>query len=176
MVDINTDNKYKAIIREIYFSKFVSQIIRLKTLGSLHYEYDVSLLNGDQQKEIEEISDGLVELKKAKEYRIKLREVIHGRLQDTDKSHIDNEDWEELLDLNKEISKILKDKRQAEEDSVKFGELRERVEKQLGIIDRLISDPDYITKIEDYNDSFNTGNVKNLLKISIALKEKNNTK
>jgi hypothetical protein len=173
LIESDVDKRYKAIVREIFFSKLVGKLIRMKRSDGFPQEDEILLLNDDQKKEISEITNGIVDLKRAMQYRKKLREVVNGELKNTDNDLVIKEDWDSLTELNQKISKILKDKAQAEEDSVKFRSLRKRVERQLEIIDRIVSNPDYVEKIEDYNDAFNTGNLGNLLKISTALKVQN---
>lgn len=77
---------------------------------------------------------------------------------------IDQKDWEELKKINSEIKEILEDRKKAVEDKIKFENLKEKVEAQLDIIDKLLNDPSFIDKIEDYNNCFAKGNFDNIKK------------
>lgn len=169
LIDNDVDKKYKTIVREAYFTKIVSNLLRRDDSNVLQH-YDLSLLEEDQRNEINKISARLGDIKKAQQYYFKLREVTVGQLKPTENDLIDKGAWENLVTMDQKIADILKNEKLAEEDRIKFANLRHRVEKQLDIIDRILSDPDYVTKIEDYNDAFSSGNLKNLKKLSSDLK------
>lgn len=170
-IQADADSKYKSIIREIFFSKIVSNLIRFSGSEQLDKKYDISLLDDDQKEQLKTISEGLDGIRTGKQYNMKLHEIIAGGLKESNRDLIAPEDWSRLTELNAKISAIIENEDSAQKDSEKFKRLRERVEKQLDIIDRVLIDPDYLAKIEDYGDTFNSGNLKNLARISTYLKK-----
>lgn len=89
-------------------------------------------------------------------------------------------EWDKVVELERKIAttsiKIEEDKSKLESDKQKTNELKDKVLKQLSIIDNILIDPESINKIEDYDNSFSEGNFANLKKISeLAIELKKNT-
>lgn len=82
---------------------------------------------------------------------------------------LDISDWDELRKIENQITttsqKIEEDKAWLETEKSKTSELKDKVLKQLAIIDRVLIEPEAINKIEDYDNPFSRGNFANLRKI-----------
>jgi len=83
---------------------------------------------------------------------------------------LDGKEWGDIIELERKIAttsmKIEEDKSKLETDKQKTNELKNKVLKQLSIIDDILIDPGSINKIEDYDNPFSEGNFANLKKIS----------
>lgn len=170
LIEVEVYERRKSILQRFYFVKAMSGLIKSKSLDSTYDVIDISLLNDSQREEIERIRLEIEKLKSADQFLVKIREVVNAKLTNSDNDLIDARDLEELNDLQKRIAEILESKDQVRYERNKFHQLRERVERQLYLIDRILSDPNYVSKIEDYGDIFNTGNFDNLKRVSDALK------
>ncbi|MDP8227570.1 MAG: hypothetical protein P9L89_08030 [Candidatus Celaenobacter polaris] len=91
---------------------------------------------------------------------------------------LDSSEWNNIIELERKIAtasmKIEEDKLKLESNEQKTNELKDKVLKQLSIIDNVIIDPESIDKIEDYDNPFSKGNFANLKQIrdlSIKLKK-----
>lgn len=91
---------------------------------------------------------------------------------------LDTNEWERVLELESKIAtiaiKIEEDKSKLESEKQKTNELKDKVLKQLSIIDDVLIDPESINKIEDYDNPFSEGNFANLnefSKLAIELKK-----
>lgn len=83
---------------------------------------------------------------------------------------LDSSEWDKVVELERKIAttsiKIEEDKSNLESEKQKTTELKDKVLKQLSIIDDVLIDPESINKIEDYDNPFSEGNFANLKKIS----------
>ena len=93
---------------------------------------------------------------------------------------IEDSDWDELREIEKQIvaafNKIEEEKAKLETEKSKTTELKDKILKQLAIIDRILIEPEAISKIEGYDNPFSQGNFSNLIKIcEMGLKLKKST-
>lgn len=93
---------------------------------------------------------------------------------------LDSSEWNEVVELERKIAtttmKIEEDKSNLESEKQKTKELKDKVLKQLSIINDLLINPKSINKIEDYDNPFSEGNFANLKKISsLAIELKKTT-
>jgi len=91
---------------------------------------------------------------------------------------LDSSEWDKVVELERKIAttsiKIEEDKSNIKSEKQKINELKEKVLKQLSIIDNVLLNPESINKIEDYDNPFSEGNFVNLKKfskLSIELKK-----
>jgi len=83
---------------------------------------------------------------------------------------IDNKEWERIIELESKISsiaiKIEEDKSKLETEKQEIKDLKNKILKQLSIINDVLNDPESIKRIEKYDNPFSEGNFANLQKIS----------
>lgn len=186
-IDKETEEKCIEIIRANYFIKILDDVIWYSEKLEKIDKYDLNLLSESQNNKLKKIlefinkvlsDDKKLTLKlerndkqndERNQILVKLSEILKGEMKDSNKDLISTGDWEELTALNEKISAILKNEKNAAQNEKKFNELKTRVESQLEVIDKVLLDPKFVTKIEDYNDIFNSGNFKNLVKIARSL-------
>jgi hypothetical protein len=88
---------------------------------------------------------------------------------------IDTTDWNHLLDLESKISTIAaetKDERIKLDCEKKENEkLKSKILLQLKIIDNVLSSPESINRVEEYDNPFSKGNFENIQRIAAYLTE-----
>lgn len=93
---------------------------------------------------------------------------------------LDSSEWDKIVELERKIAttsiKIKEDKSNLESEKQKTNELKDKVLKQLSIINDVLVDPESINKVEDYDNPFSEGNFANLKKFSnLAIELKKTT-
>lgn len=125
-------DKYKKFLTDRYYELVYSEILRSASPSKYLKETNISILNKDEQKSLEDISC--------------------------------------------EIQQIEEDKSNLKSEKQKTNELKEKILKQLSIINNVLIEPESINKIEDYDNPFSEGNFANLKKISkLAIELKKTT-
>lgn len=168
--------KFKELILNIYTSILIED--SLKYLGLLPADVDdsdLNILDDSHKTKIEKIIEGANKVFENKILHRKLNAIINGSFDDDDLKDLSAESQSALENLNNEISAVLESREDASNDKHKFSKLRTRVEKQLELIDKVLSDPKSIDKFEDYGDFFAKGNMENLRLVADMLKEKKNS-
>ncbi len=132
----------------------------------------------DQANEIIDLSN---KQKKHKTIKNCVKEVVcQHRLSEEKPMDLDEDEWNEiknlekntvfLLEKNQEVltknEDILKEIRNKEES---IPNLKKKIESQLRIINELLTDPTTIDRVEEYDDTFAIGNLKNLKQIAAHL-------
>lgn len=83
---------------------------------------------------------------------------------------IDSKEWERVIELESKIStiaiKIEEDKAKLETEKQETKDLKDKILKQLAIINDVLNDPESINRIEKYDNPFSEGNFANLQKVS----------
>ncbi|MGA2525288.1 MAG: hypothetical protein ABSF79_01525 [Smithellaceae bacterium] len=83
---------------------------------------------------------------------------------------LDNSEWDKVVELERAIAttsaEIEEDKANLESEKQKTDEIKDKILKQLSIIDDLLINPKSINKIESYENPFSEGNFANLEKLS----------
>ena len=91
---------------------------------------------------------------------------------------IENKEWNDIRELESKTSaiaiKIEEDKAELEISKEETQELKNKILKQLEIVNNILTDPNSIDRIEPYDNPFSKGNFENLQKISNSLKIKEN--
>lgn len=91
---------------------------------------------------------------------------------------IEDKEWNDITKLESKTSalaiKIDEDKAELEISKEETQELKNKILKQLEIVNNILTDPNSIDRIEPYDNPFSKGNFENLQKISNSLKTKEN--
>jgi hypothetical protein len=91
---------------------------------------------------------------------------------------IEDKEWNDIRELESKTSaiaiKIEEDKAELEISIEETKELKNKILKQLEIVNNILTDPNSIDRIEPYDNPFSKGNFENLQKISTSLKIKEN--
>jgi hypothetical protein len=118
----------------------------------------------------------------ALEHDANMNEVLLGRLQDIiDMTHIGDKPnnievqlWDKLVKIEEDILILSKQNQTAskalESEKVDVDELKDKVLKQLRIINHTFENPNAPMLIEDYDNPFSSGNLANLKKVGNLLK------
>ena len=75
--------------------------------------------------------------------------------------------------LDKRQQEFEEEKREYNESKKQFTPVKQKVERQLQIINDVLNDPSSVDRLESYDDTFASGNLENLRKLSSYLKESN---
>jgi hypothetical protein len=128
----------------------------------------------------EKKAEAYVELEKsAKRYQsllYALNDIVNlVPLKEKPNDTIDNKEWDKITDLESKIStiaiKIEEDKEQLETEKKETQELKNKILKQLEIINDTLTDPKSIDRIEPYDNPFSEGNFTNLHNLANLLKK-----
>tara|TARA_R100000306_G_C4377071_1_gene142384 strand:+ start:806 stop:2476 length:1671 start_codon:yes stop_codon:yes gene_type:complete len=71
--------------------------------------------------------------------------------------------------INEKIHSLESDQLEVAQSKADVGEFKSRLLKQLSIIDRVLSEPSFVDKVEDFDNPFSKGNFENLKKVSEIL-------
>lgn len=115
--------------------------------------------------------------KKISQYLLNLlNQIVQGKDIPDDCGGIDQEIWAKLQDYQQKFKEVnLMQKRLKEQENqmksknAEVSTLKDKIIKQLGIIDGLLDDPHSLTKIEVYDNPFSEGNYENLRQIAKIL-------
>jgi hypothetical protein len=142
----------------------------------------------DYEEMVEEANNIIALNNKQKKYYVMIelvRKIIHQhRLPKEKPNELDEDEWNEikkmendtvvLLEKNQEIlSKNENTLNEIKEKEKRIPKLKEKIENQLRIINELLNDPTSINRIEEYDDTFAMGNLKNLKQIAALLMKTN---
>jgi hypothetical protein len=99
-------------------------------------------------------------------------------LKEKQSDNIDDEEWAKVTDLESKLSsiaiKIKEDKVNLETERQETEELKNKILKQLKVINDTLNDPKSIDRIEPYDNPFSEGNFENLQHLSNLLKKQEN--
>jgi hypothetical protein len=137
---------------------------------------DIKLKNKDKNEKILKIAKDLLELNQFKAVYNQLRNIINGHnIDKTKPEEITGSEWQELELLNRRLEDINQKAQDRHEEAKEIERelkpLMKKVTEQLNIIDKVLDDPEFIDKIESYNNVFSPGNFSNLRKLSLRNKE-----
>lgn len=91
--------------------------------------------------------------------------------------NVNSENWKKVVELENQISviatqiekdklEITKDKSKINDEKTETQKLKDKILKQLAIVDNVLNDPESINKIESYDNPFSEGNFANLQRVS----------
>lgn len=175
------------LCRERYFNELVYEINIGEKPRRVIGENDLSILGRDQQTRLENM---VQQLSKYEDYQAVLEGLLEGsQIPDEQPITLSNWEWqrikdlEELIDLTKEIDaqkqeltrkeyELMGERSGMINEQTTFFQLKDKVLRQLEYINNLINDPSIIERIESYDDTFSSGNWKNLIEIATLLKSR----
>lgn len=150
-------------------------------------------ITDEDYKHIVKRAEEIIELEKQKELYMYKLEIIkniisENSIPDTKSIFLDDKEWIIIQNIHRKLYSIDYNNKKNEEltielskktsqltsDLTNLNELREKIKSQLNIIHELLSDPNSIERIEDYENIFAAGNYKNLKRISEYIKKINN--
>jgi hypothetical protein len=174
------------IARYNTFNESVEQVAQRKYLGDTKPD---TLKDWDWQQ-LKRLETSLEEFSHASELDAKTRELMRlldillrqGSLGGDKPAHLADQDWDKLKLLEESIGK-LKDAEEMRRENVlessrlmatngEISLLKQKLEKQLSIIQQVLTDPSVMERIEAYNDTFARGNFKNLKRVADLLNER----
>lgn len=103
----------------------------------------------------------------------KIETIFEGYALGDKPSSVSDSRWREFCKfyelINEKINLLEGDQLEVAQSKTDVEEFKSRLLKQLFIIDRVLSDPSYVDKIEDFDNPFSKGNFDNLKKVSEIL-------
>lgn len=167
-------------LKVLYFSMVVEKLITNYSMEDYYKNLNVKILDESVVKRIksifEKIQKTLEQEEYNREYYYKLNGVFYWDNIPEKPEKMKTDDWDNIVKIYKEIVEY---KQKADEDYKNAIEiknetlpLKDKVSKQIDLIDRLLKEPETIDKIEDYNIPFEVGNWENLKKVVELLKNK----
>jgi len=128
-------------------------------------EHDYNIIIGIAKN----ISESNISNQENTEIKIYLNDILCGeKLGDNKSDNITDEEWEKIKNLE---SDILIQKENIEEDKEFVLPLKDKIEKQLEILNKVFDDPSYIDRIEDYSNPFSKGNFERLKMVAEIIKK-----
>jgi len=119
------------------------------------------------------IKDSHLAKKEYESLTSKIQTIFEGYALGDKPSAISHPRWREFCKfyelMNERIHKLESDLLQVAQSKSDVKEFKNRLLKQLSIIDRVLSEPSYVDKIEDFDNPFSKGNFENLTKVSELL-------
>ena len=172
---------------DIASTLYASSVIKNGAIGSKSYDLEsyknsvvLDVLDNSNSSKIIKVFDKIIEAEELEVYYNQLlqnQRLVFTWVENVEKPDvINNEDWNKIIDI---YNKVVLFKKESEENLIEALEIKEKttplldkVTKQLDIIDRILEDPEAITKIEEYNIPFEIGNWENLKKVADYLRIK----
>ncbi len=169
-------NRMKEIVDQLFISTVLDNL--KYTFYSIKYLNEIDL-DGVSEKRKNQFKKIFETISNSLRYQSLLKELKNVSkqypLNKEKPPDIETEDWEELkiiesniVSIKKETDKDLHEIMMAKADIIP---LKEKVQKQLDIINNVLNNPTEINRIEDYNTTFSDGNFKNLKEL-VLLKSK----
>lgn len=177
IVEDHNRNLLKNIAYNIEYYKLVSHalkdlVLKEKSEWMEDYEYDKIKKIVEQTKKMDNDSENIKKTLMLVENTVLSLEIPNDKPDYVTKSHWDklNKYKKSAEDINNR-EKIIEDKESALVDTEKeLHQLKEKIERQLNIIDDMFEDPSSIYKIEDYSIPFASGNFNNLKRLAENLR------
>jgi hypothetical protein len=158
-------------VEDILIYRLVYELINVKDIMSYLESVDIQLIDKEKRNKPLEIAKKLLEINEFEAVYERLLDIAKGRdIEEIKPEAISEIAWQNLKVFNNRIKEI---KQKAEDELTlarkiqkELNPLKEKITKQLSIIDSVLNDPEFINKIESYNDDFSQGNFSNLRRIS----------
>lgn len=144
-------------------------------------------------KKLQEHCEDLLDAAKVASVKLALQRIVTGLAPDeTKRDEIGNDAWAELVKLNDELNdarnkvkaleeaaatelaKAVQDRQTMSHEAEKIKQALNALERKLAIIDRVLTDPSSIEKIERETNPFSPGNWQNLVKVADILRSSKN--
>lgn len=170
----------KKIITAFYISSIIEEGLHRISYEKYIDKVNLDILEASRKKELQDLFGNMGEAYELKEYfrqmLLLLNEMfIWDKIPNKPES-VETEDWKRIEKL---YNRIIKTEKEATENLLEakklkdeYMPLKEKVTKQLQIIDNLLNEPKSIDKIEVFDNPFAKGNWENIQKISEILKNK----
>jgi hypothetical protein len=178
--EINLSVLNKENQKSLEYIAYKIQLLRIDKISSLSAaeqflkEEKPEWIKKDDLEKLEKKAEAYIALdksiKKTESLLNALNSIVNFKPLKEKPDTLDSSEWDKVVELERQIAttsmKIKEDKSNLETEKQKTNELKNKVIKQLSIIDGLLIDPKSIDKIEDYDNPFSEGNFENMKAIS----------
>jgi hypothetical protein len=163
-------------IEDILLYRLINEMNRANDPVNYLKNEGIQLINTDKDERLKKIAANLSELKQVSAVHEQLTGIIEGYGIDKTKPEIISaKEWGEVELFNRKIEEIKKKAAETFAEATKIKQelkpLKEKITKQLDIVDKVLSDPEFIDKIESYNNDFSSGNFDNLRRLAFLNKQ-----
>ena len=173
ILDKNQKKELKEKIYDIQIASLIRSLSDEENAEILLKQKKTEWIKKDDYDYIIKIARNITESEKLnrknKEIRTNLDKILAGvELNDEKPERITDEDWQKLRQIE---SQMLIQKENIEKEKNRVLPLKDKIERQLSIINQIFEDPDSIERIEDYSNPFARGNFEKLKMISKLIKK-----
>ena len=157
---------------DILIYRIIDDLIRSENAPLFLKTENIQLPTKEKNESICKIAEKIAELYEFKAVYMQLEYIIKGfEIEGNRPEEINQQTWDELKKFSDKIKELKQDANDKFNKAIQIEKelkpVKEKVINQLSIIDNVLCDPEFINKIESYQNDFSSGNFKNLQRLAL---------